>query len=349
TLMEIKSVMMLPREELAESDALAGTDDPADPRYELVQQLLAYKRFKDAATALDRRRADFAARFPRRPAALAADPADAAPPELDLEDVSVWDLLEAFNALMEQVGEGGAMHEVVDDDTPIQLHEADIVDRLQREGPTSLQRMFIGRRSVGEMVGLFLALLELLRQRRVRAVQDRLLGEICLELLADSETADDDAPAATGAADLDPADPDRFDWPDENARQRYARRIDRRRRGQSVREDEEMEADLKALEEQEQASEVPLPIPPPTPPVEPAGNVPPPALESAFDDDLVDDDDDEEDDGLDDETEDEEDDLDEEDDEFDEFDDDDDLDIDDDDDDDDDEPKLDDEEEEDLI
>jgi chromatin segregation and condensation protein Rec8/ScpA/Scc1 (kleisin family) len=50
TLMEIKSAMMMPREagEEGEETDLTAAEDPTDPRYELIQQLLAYKRFKDA-------------------------------------------------------------------------------------------------------------------------------------------------------------------------------------------------------------------------------------------------------------------------------------------------------------
>ena len=64
TLIEIKSRMLLPHGEEIE-------DPLDDPRRELVQRLLEYKKFKDAATILEERSRDWQQRFPR----LAADPA----------------------------------------------------------------------------------------------------------------------------------------------------------------------------------------------------------------------------------------------------------------------------------
>ena len=111
--------------ETEEGEEDVAITDPADPRYELVQQLLAYKRFKDAAHMLDHRRVDFAARFPLRPAPYEAEPLDPDEvPPLDMEDVSVWDLLEAFTSLMDQINVSQRTHEVIDDDTPIELIEA---------------------------------------------------------------------------------------------------------------------------------------------------------------------------------------------------------------------------------
>jgi segregation and condensation protein A len=260
TLMEVKSAMMGPAEETGDDDSeesLTSGDDPADPRYELVQQLLAYKRFKDAAQALERRRESFAARFPRQPPPFKQDQDEQAPPELDMEDVSVWDLLEAFNNLMEQLGAPSQV-EMVDDDTPIELHAEDIVDRLGRDGPTTLQDMFAGRQSVAEMIGLFLATLELLRQRRVRALQDNLAGQIRLELRPEAEWQANQPEEDEGAANLrfDPDEPDNFEWPDEETRKRYARRVERRKRGERVEEDEQLAQDIAELEAEQQQERV---------------------------------------------------------------------------------------------
>lgn len=258
TLMEIKSAMMA-RElggEPAEEDA-ASVEAPGagggDPRFELVQQLLAYKRFKDAANALEARRELFASRFPRQPAAFEQPKADDAttpePPELDIEDVSLWDLMEAFTRLMEQVG-GPPRIDLKYDDTPIELHEADILDRLERDGPMALQAMFAGR-GVGEMIGLFLATLELLRHGKVRASQEQIGGEIRLELRPASDWMSLEELDRRPAIKYDPENPDHFDWPDDETRRRYARRIDRRQRGEKIEEDEEFAADVAAMEAEE--------------------------------------------------------------------------------------------------
>jgi len=74
TLMEIKSATMLPKapvEEGRDGEARSAADELADPRAELVQKLLEYKRFKDTSMLLERRAAEHAVRFPRFPAKLA--------------------------------------------------------------------------------------------------------------------------------------------------------------------------------------------------------------------------------------------------------------------------------------
>ena len=69
---------------------------------------------------------------------------------------------------MLEVGRRGpASHEVTYDDTPIDLHAADIADRVGRERRVSFRALMLGRGSRSEMIGMFLALLELIRQKRV--------------------------------------------------------------------------------------------------------------------------------------------------------------------------------------
>ncbi len=162
TLIEIKSRAMLPKH-LAEDEE---EDEWEDPRMELVRQLLEYKAFKDAANDLGSAAEIHRLRFPRRPVV----PVERG--EVDIEDVSVWALMQAFQSLLEQTGKTKPVHEVVYDDTPINLHAIDIVDQLQHAGDNlKFGEIFTGRTKV-EMIGLFLALLELIRQHRVRIVLD---------------------------------------------------------------------------------------------------------------------------------------------------------------------------------
>src|SRR5687767_7935000 len=172
TLMEIKSAMLLPKAPPTNSDGSTSVaQDLTDPRYELVQQLLEYKRFKDNAAALERHQQTHADRFPRVPAKLEGEAADE-PPPVDLDEVQVWDLLQAFDRLMQEVGtRKPRFHEVTYDDTPIDLHAADIEDRLSREGRLSLRELVVGRASRSEMIGVFLALLELIREKKILVQQ----------------------------------------------------------------------------------------------------------------------------------------------------------------------------------
>ena len=173
TLMEIKSRTLLPRPPEEEID-----DEIGDPRLELVRQLLEYKKFKDAARSLEEAAAERALRHERRPT-LPESNAD----ETAIENLDIWDLFEAFNRLLTQIGKTGGVHQVGVDDTPVALHAEDILDSIQRAGGTeTFEEIFTGR-TRAEMIGLFLALLELIRQRRIRAIQDRPFGPILIRLL----------------------------------------------------------------------------------------------------------------------------------------------------------------------
>jgi segregation and condensation protein A len=252
TLLEIKSQMLAPKVEADEGEGEAASGENAlnalDPRYELVKQLLAYKRFKDAANSLDARREEWDARFPYRPAKLPKpalrmddeyvsdggpdgeieDPdAEAAPVEIDLEDVSITDLCEAFARILESIGQAKSVHAVTYDDTPISLHAEDIHDRLKREGPLTLQAIFIGRRTRGEMIGLFLATLELVRQKKIKVKHDRIAGEIAIELRPEAEQLQVSDDAATSWTDPVTGEV-QYEWPSDNAKQRAEKRAARR-------------------------------------------------------------------------------------------------------------------------
>ncbi len=148
--------------------------------------MLEYKAFKDAARSLGAAAELQALKHPRQPAVVAPE-AD----QLDLEEAQIWDLLEAFNHLLEQTGRREGFHEVVYDETPIALHAADVVDLLERAGGSQpFSNIFEGR-TKSELIGLFLALLELIRERRIRAEQDRNFGTIIIHLLEVTPIEDD--------------------------------------------------------------------------------------------------------------------------------------------------------------
>ncbi|MBT3202137.1 MAG: segregation/condensation protein A, partial [Phycisphaerales bacterium] len=143
TLTEIKTRMLLPAPE-----ALGGDEDGAeiDPRADLIRQLLEYKEFKDAATDLQDLVDSQSQKFPRRPPKFE----NADDSLLDLEDVQVWDLFDSFSRVMEAIGTRPEKHEVIYDDTPVELHASDILDRLQREGGMSFTKIFEGRTARSE-------------------------------------------------------------------------------------------------------------------------------------------------------------------------------------------------------
>ncbi len=190
TLMEIKS-RMIALASLPKDGPRQETHDEADPRADLVAQLLAYKKYRDAADELEERARRWAMRHPAAPIAVPdlTDTDDA----LDLEDLHMQDLVDAFARIisavnLDRLGE----HEVVDDDTPIELHAEDIVDLLRRNRePMTLREALAGRTRV-QMIGMFIAMLELVRQRRLAVTQEK--DDIILSL-REPEEAGEPAPA----------------------------------------------------------------------------------------------------------------------------------------------------------
>lgn len=202
SLTEIKARMLAPtpvREGDDPASGPANPDTPAseliDPRAELVRQLLEYKRYRDAADALGRKRDDWERRFPATRSSLDKESLAAAARELadvDIEDVTLSDLAGAFAKILASVDFNRiGDHRVVMDETPIEVHADDLVHRLKELGavavpgaesaPVDFVEIFKGR-GKSEMIGLFLALLELVRRRRVSVHQDAPADRIMLKL-----------------------------------------------------------------------------------------------------------------------------------------------------------------------
>ena len=177
TLMHIKSAMLLPK---AEPEQLED-DDLTDPRTELIRQLLEYKKFKDAANLLADA-ADQAKQRLSRPSTIVEKLKPTAEPEIDMDQVSIWDLLDAFDSIMKATGAVGDISHIKDD-TPIDLYQIEILHRLQTEGPMSFERVFESQTNRPMMIGLFLALLELIREKLVWAEQQASSASIFLKSL----------------------------------------------------------------------------------------------------------------------------------------------------------------------
>ena len=179
TLMEIKSAMLLPK---AEPEQMAQ-DEAGDPRAELIRQLLEYKKFKDAANLLDAAAERQQERF-GRPANLVSRLVPQPEPELDMDRVSIWDLLEAFDSVCKAIGTQ-AYTGHIRDDTPIDLYEIEVLHRLQTEGPLTFERIFEGKPNRLVMVGFFLAMLELIRDKLIWAEQAENSAQIYVRPLTD--------------------------------------------------------------------------------------------------------------------------------------------------------------------
>lgn len=201
TLMEIKSRTIMPPEAPADADdgettdaeeevALAASGESADPRFELVRQLLEYQRYRLAAEELGHRGEEFSRQFPAQPYRDGQQKIDVAEErELELEDAHVFDLYEVYERIISTIDFSRlGDHRIEMDDTPAAVYQAQLMEQLQgaQGGAMSLQEVFEGRQRV-QRIGLFLATLELVRLGRIAVRQEDLLSEIRVELVEDAE------------------------------------------------------------------------------------------------------------------------------------------------------------------
>ena len=167
--MEVKSKFLLPRGDGAE-------EMEADPRLELVRQLVEYKRFKDAAALLEAQAERQLSRVSRLPVELPSEPNLAEQP---LRHVELWDLVGAFGRLMRETL-ALQPQQIIVDQTPVHVHMESILERLRHEPQLPFSDIFTPPHHRSRLVGLFLAILELVRARRVSAEQPEEFGEIWL-------------------------------------------------------------------------------------------------------------------------------------------------------------------------
>ncbi|MFN0195711.1 MAG: segregation and condensation protein A, partial [Planctomycetaceae bacterium] len=146
-----------------------------DPRSDLIRQLLEYKKYKDAALALEEQAAAWQERYPRlsddRPLAGEDQAQDL------IKEVELWDLVSALARVVRR--------KVIDqeskiqyDDTPISVYVEQLKERVRAEEKVAFSTCFDGPMLRSKIVGIFLAILELLRHHHYRADQPEEFGEI---------------------------------------------------------------------------------------------------------------------------------------------------------------------------
>ncbi|HUR54481.1 MAG TPA: segregation/condensation protein A [Gemmataceae bacterium] len=155
TLMEIKSRMLLP------AGAEAPEEEHDDPRRELVKQLLEYRKFKDAAAALEERAEKQGTRLPRHE--LPEPTATGSP---TVKSVELWDLVSAFARLMRET-QASQVTTIAVDDTPQHVYESQIKERVAAEKRVAFRSVFSPPFSKPRLLGVFLAVLELIRHRGI--------------------------------------------------------------------------------------------------------------------------------------------------------------------------------------
>ncbi len=198
TLMEIKSRMLLPKGQHA-VDPNATDDDAIDPRYELVHQLLQYKKFKEAAQELQNLATFNHDKLPRLVQSDA--PSENERPLKNVDRIELWN---AFNIILRRLAEKLVVGEIKDEQVTVADQMEHILERIKTAKSFIFSSLFPGKTTLRTLVATFIAVLELTRLRKLRIQQDEAYADILCTAVEDEPenppagelTSEFDAPAA---------------------------------------------------------------------------------------------------------------------------------------------------------
>ncbi len=176
-LIELKAKTVLPVSEADSANDLGAIgQDPSMPQ--LVERLVQYKRFRDAACLLDEQSRRWQLRYSR----LASDlpPRRIEANELPIAKVEVWDLVSAFGRIL-KARQKAPLHNIQFDDTPIHIYMHRIHERVQESNRVELQDLFEVGMHKSALVAMFLATLELTRHHGLHAIQETADGPLYLQ------------------------------------------------------------------------------------------------------------------------------------------------------------------------
>lgn len=167
-LVEMKSRLVLPH----------GGEEPEeqlDPHLDLVEKLLEYKKFKDAASLLDDQGRDWQKRYARLADELPQRSINL--PDQPIQELELWDLVSAFGRIIRE-SQTPPPTSIVYDDTPLHQHMGRIHELLKSDGRAAFSALFLPGMHKSALVGVFLGILELVRHHSVVTEQADGAGEI---------------------------------------------------------------------------------------------------------------------------------------------------------------------------
>jgi segregation and condensation protein A len=169
TLIHIKSKMLVP----VDPTEAQGDEDQEDPREALVQRLLEFQRYKEAAGILHQQAQIRAATWTRPDTVLPAfdDTGE------EMLEAGLFDLISAFKELLERRRTLLA-HEVASQGKSIEQRIEELLALLREGESLDFLELFAAQETKADMIVTFLALLELIRLKRVKVYQRGIFGAI---------------------------------------------------------------------------------------------------------------------------------------------------------------------------
>jgi segregation and condensation protein A len=172
TLMRIKAQMLLPKPDLEE------IEDIEDPRQELVYRLLEYKRFKDVALDLAEKEKEAKLTFQR--GSYIFEHKTIEPDFSAISDVTLFDLVAAFRQV---VGAKSAepVHRINEIKVNLEEQIQLVMDTLREKRRVEFTSLFNEADDKLVLIVTFIAILELVKQKNIRASQSDVFGKIIIE------------------------------------------------------------------------------------------------------------------------------------------------------------------------
>ena len=173
-LIYIKSRSLLP----VDQEAPEEESDEEDPRWDLIRQLIEYKKFKDAAMQLQRWEIAQEGIIPR----IAGKPTLNDAETLLKEEVGIFDLISAFQKVLRKLEKRREdLREIFEENFTVSEKIDFILETITPERPATFSSLFAAAAGRTEIVVTFLALLELMRLRQLRVVQVAPFADIEIE------------------------------------------------------------------------------------------------------------------------------------------------------------------------
>lgn len=172
-LMYIKSRTLLPKQEQPPEEDI----EEDDPRWELIRQLIEYKKFKDAAGFLTQKaieQEDYFAHVPEKPENLHDELAP-------LPDANIFDLIRAFQSVLKRFEESNDLGDIIDDRFTVSDKIASLLDNTKPGERKKFLSLFDDATTKAEVIVTFLAVLELMKMNQFKVIQSHILGDIEIE------------------------------------------------------------------------------------------------------------------------------------------------------------------------
>jgi segregation and condensation protein A len=183
TLMEIKSRLLLPKGQHAVDPN--AEDEEVDPRWELVHQLLQYKKFKEAAATLAGLVETRQNLLARHVSTLASELTDR--PLKNVDRIELWNV---FNIVLRRLAEKLVVGEIHDEVVTVADQMEWILERTRAERSFVFSQLFPGGVTLRRLVATFLAMLELTRLKKLRLRQDEAFADIVAEAVVEAPVAE---------------------------------------------------------------------------------------------------------------------------------------------------------------